>query len=251
MTEISNQSDPKRNHAQVFDDVLEDSEDEHGEEAEDSFPVDNMISTVSDGHQFLFDMGTLSLVSDRDRRETGSIAATDLASSMGSVMLRYHDAFLKDIVFFKDMSRGWSIKFEKSTVQEKRSRYAKPRLVIQSLGGVFSCSRLKIGDCFESINGEKVNESTLDPDLVMDHLSECLNEDGFLSVATADKEFGDEVLIQSTIIKPRPDMTCEEMGTCTYGNSEFQLNYSIMFVSHDHMLLSRYESLVLGDSLCS
>mmetsp|Transcript_2650 Transcript_2650/g.3739 ORF Transcript_2650/g.3739 Transcript_2650/m.3739 type:complete len:107 (-) Transcript_2650:169-489(-) len=43
-------------------------------------------------------------------------------------------------------------------------------------------------------------------------MHQCYEDDGYLSVATANKETEYEILIEVTIIKPRSDMTYAEIG---------------------------------------
>ena len=204
----------KSNIQQLPDDLSDSKSSDLSNEAEDSFPVDNSIPNAPLDQQVVVEMDSLAMLSNSYRSGPPSIANTDLASSMGSVIMRLNDAFLKDITFFKTSQElEWSIELEQSEnhpVKQGRSK-SKPRILISNLGGIISLSRIKNGDCLKSINGHKVGPS-LNAELALRRMTQCMEKEGVLSISTANKEFGDDVLVQSTIIKPRPDMTYEEMG---------------------------------------
>lgn len=201
---------------ELADDRSDSKSSDLSNEAEDSFPVDNSVPDVPlGGPQVIVEMDSLAMLSNSYRNGPPSTTNTDLASSMGSVILRLNDAFLKDITFFKTPNDlDWSIQLEQSEddlVAKQRRSKSKPRILVSNLGGVIALSRIKNGDCLKSINGHKVGPS-LNAELALRRMTECMEKKGFLSISTANKEFGDDVLVQSTIIKPRPDMTYEEMG---------------------------------------
>jgi hypothetical protein len=198
----------------LSDDLSDSKSSDLSNEAEDSFPVDNSIPTASLDPQVIVEMDSLAMLSNSYRNGPPSIANTDLASSMGSVILRLNDAFLKDITFFKTTEDlDWSIQLEQSQdyIGKQARSKSKPRILVSNLGGVICLSRIKNGDCLKSINGHKVGPS-LNAELAFQRMTQSMEKEGVLSIATANKEFGDDVLVQSTIIKPRPDMTYEEMG---------------------------------------
>ena len=187
------------------------------EEGEDVFPLEN---GGSEAPGLLLDPGSLTMV-DRDthsrfaRNGPPSIATTQLASEVGSTVGAQKDAFLKSITFKRDepsSTLSWGITFS-DPVAARRGKFGqkKNRLYVHSIEGVLTSSRILEGDYLKSINGRKIGPSMNGPRAV-ERMKEVLENDGYLSITTANKELGDDILVQATIIKPRPNMTYEELG---------------------------------------
>lgn len=184
------------------------------EEAEDTFPTDGPTTpgpTVGDG--FVLDM---AMVTNAARPGPPSVATTELASAVGSVVGKSKDAFLKSVTFYEESGTGsWGIKLNEGEEQVKGMAFGtrkKPRLYVDSVAGIFSLSRIQQGDYLRSINGRKVGPS-LNPERALERMASGLQNDGYITIETANKEIGDDILIQATIIKPDADMTYEDMGS--------------------------------------
>mmetsp|Transcript_1860 Transcript_1860/g.2696 ORF Transcript_1860/g.2696 Transcript_1860/m.2696 type:complete len:256 (-) Transcript_1860:335-1102(-) len=153
----------------------------------------------------VFDRESLAIVDD------GSIAPTELASMVGSVVGQPHNPYLKCIAFLKDEPEtdiGWDMTF---TDPDRHNRKDKQKLYVENVEGLFAMSKIEPGDYLKSINGRKCGPS-LNGERALERMQKCYETEGFLSVATANKETGDDILIEVTIIKPRSNMTYEEMG---------------------------------------
>jgi hypothetical protein len=154
-----------------------------------------------------------------------SVAATELASAVGSVVGAPRDAFLKSITFLKDqelpetmntsMGRSWGIKFANAndpiTGTLARSNKRQQKLYVDSVEGLFTLSQIQEGDYIKSINHKRCGPS-LNAERALERMNQCLEQEGFLSVAVENKELGDDILVQATIIKPKPNMTYEDLG---------------------------------------
>ena len=150
-----------------------------------------------------------------------STLATALASEVNSVMHDPKDAFLRSITFYKDQPED-SVDNWELTLLDPPSRPGRrlgrassfsrktPKLIVESVGGIVALSSIREGDELKSINGRKIGPS-YNADRAMLLMDECLENEGFLSIAVGNDE-GDDILVQVTVIKPRPDMTYEEMG---------------------------------------
>jgi len=146
-----------------------------------------------------------------------STLATALASEINSVMHGPKDAFLRSVTFYKDRPEdnvdNWSLTLldPPSRPARRFGRGRKPaRLIVGSVGGVVTLSSIREGDDLKSINGRKIGPS-YNADRAMLLMDECLEEEGFLSIAVGNDE-GEDILIQVTVIKPCPHMKYEEMG---------------------------------------
>ena len=60
------------------------------------------------------------------------------------------------------------------------------------------------------VNGKKIGFS-YNAARAMKLIEDSVQRDGFLCLETGN-EAGEDILVQATLIKPRPDMTCAEMG---------------------------------------
>ena len=184
-------------------------------EVEDTFPTSSGPTVpgpiVGDG--FVLDM---SMITNQARPGPPSVATTELASAVGSVVGKSKDAFLKSVTFYIESGTGsWGINLNQGQETVKGrivGNRIKPRLYVDSVAGIFSLSRIQQGDYLRSINGRKVGPS-LNPERALERMTNSLKGDGYLTIETANKEIGDDILIQATIIKPNPDLTYEDMGS--------------------------------------
>lgn len=194
-------------------------EEDVSEEEADLFPSgeDNF---PSEGGGFVLDAQSLAFVGrDTANARSGppSIATTLLASEVGSTVGEQRDAFLKSFLFYRDEPSPtieWGIELsEQGSVEKGRSIFGrkKNRIYVKGVSGVLTTSQIQQGDYLKSINNRKIGPSMNGP-RAMERMKECLESDGYLSISTANKELGDDILIHVTVIKPRPDMTYEEMG---------------------------------------
>lgn len=156
-------------------------------------------------------------------RGPASVTATELATDVGSVVGPPRDPFLKSITFLKesldhdDQTLGVFLRQGLDTTSPgKKGLFvlggSKAKLYVSSVTGMFALSGIQPGDYLKSINGKTVGPS-MNPDRAMSRMAHCLDREGYLSVAVKNKEEGvDDILIQATIIKPRPNMTYTELG---------------------------------------
>eukprot|EP00978_Attheya_sp_CCMP212_P006183 scaffold13957_cov54-Attheya_sp.AAC.1 len=136
----------------------------------------------------------------------GSVATTQLASEVGSVVGTPADAFLRSITFFKDQpDMEWGIQIADPLVQSKTTK-----LMIQSVEGSVALSRIQPGDYLKTVNGKRIGPS-YNAERAMDLMKDCLARDKVLSVEVGNKS-GKDTLVQATILKPDPDMTYEDLG---------------------------------------
>ena len=90
----------------------------------------------------------------------------------------------------------------------KKSKIKGP--IVQSVSGILGQSKINEGDVLKSVNGKKIGFSyNAASALVFMH--QRFQEDGVLSITDGNK-YGNDKLIEVTIIKPKAKMTCEEMG---------------------------------------
>lgn len=182
--------------------------------------MDAHISDIEDeegGDEFtqepivLLDRDSLARIGRDRRRGAPSVASTDVASTIGSVVGPPRDACRKSITFYNNDSLQWGITFGVADYHKKRFLKKKKhvtKLYVESLSGCFEYSKLHEGDFLASINDKP---APLDPDLAIEEMGTALRNDGYLSLSVENPE-GSDVLMQSTVIKPRPNMTYEEMG---------------------------------------
>ena len=90
----------------------------------------------------------------------------------------------------------------------KKSKVKGP--IIQSVSGIIGQSKIQEGDVLKSVNGKKLGPS-YDAASSLEFMHQRFQEDGVLSIAVGNK-YGNDKLIEVTIIKPKAKMTCEEMG---------------------------------------
>ena len=149
-----------------------------------------------------------------------SVATTELASAVGSVVGESKRPYLKSITFYKDQPEGieWDIQMSDSSAEGSQGRRgflrftSKPKLYITGVGGILSLSKLMEGDTLKSINGRRIGAS-YNAAIAFDRMHSVYEQEGVLSIATGNKDEGvDDILIEATIIKPRPNMTYEQLG---------------------------------------
>ncbi|CAB9511345.1 expressed unknown protein [Seminavis robusta] len=189
----------------------------HEEESEDAFPDSGNSSRP------LFD---LSLIqgNTRSSRNGGpaSVATTaDLASEVGSVMMNAKEAFMKSFTFrlqedatIDSINWGFGITLGPPKTTKKGFLRNNSRIPITSIdeNSIFALSRIREGDYLKSINGRQIGPS-FTPERALSKMKESLEKDGYLCVATKNREEGsDDILVHATVIKPSPDMTLEDLG---------------------------------------
>jgi hypothetical protein len=172
------------------------------EEAEDSFPV-------TDDAPLVIDRQSMDRIARASRPGPTSVTTTELASSVGSVVGRSKDAFLKSITFYKDRPEmGWGIRFADPTSTSRR----KQKLYVERIEGSLALSRILPQDYLKTINGKKVGPS-FNAARALERMEHCFENEGVLSVVTANKDLNaDDILVHATILKPRPSMTYEQLG---------------------------------------
>lgn len=179
---------------------ISDIEDE--EEGDDGFAEEPAL---------LLDRDSLARLARDRRRGPPSIASTDLASTVGSVVGPARDACRKSITFYNNDALEWDITFGEITYQKKRwlkKNKTLSKLYVQTISGCFAHSKLHEGDFLATINDKS---APANPDLAVEEMHKALRKDGYLSVSVENPE-GADTLLQATVIKPRPNMTYEEMG---------------------------------------
>lgn len=142
-----------------------------------------------------------------------SVATTDIASDVGSILGAPKEAFLKSFTFYKsseedDLPLGILLS---DSVTSGRFR-KKSCLYIQSVTGKFAHSRIVEGDYLNSINGKRLGAS-YNSERAMKLMENSLKNDGYLIITTKNNaNHTDDILVHATIIKPRPDMTFQKTG---------------------------------------
>lgn len=86
--------------------------------------------------------------------------------------------------------------------------------IIETMSGVIAESKLQISDRIKSVNGKKIGFS-YNAKRAMQLIETSAKRDGRLCLEVGN-ESGEDILVQATLIKPRPDMTCEAMGLTTW-----------------------------------
>ncbi|CAJ1942028.1 unnamed protein product [Cylindrotheca closterium] len=135
-----------------------------------------------------------------------SIATTALASEAGTTLEAPRDAFLRSVTFIIDENTEWGVTLKDPPQKTKGSR--KPR--IESMSGVIAESKLQVGDRIKSVNGRKIGFS-YNASRAMKLIESSAERDGRLCLEVGN-ESGEDILVQATLIKPRPEMTCAELG---------------------------------------
>jgi hypothetical protein len=181
-------------------------EDADAEEADD-FPA------ATGGGMVILDRESMNMIVARGRSGPPSVATTVLASAVGSVVGPHREAFLTSFTFYKDQPEMvWDLKLidDAPTISRRFLRRQKSKVMVESIEGSFCLSQIKQGDNLMSINQKNIGPS-LNAERALERMHNCLKEEGVLSVAVGNSE-GDDILVQATIIKPRPDMTCKQLG---------------------------------------
>ncbi|KAL3797263.1 hypothetical protein HJC23_004555 [Cyclotella cryptica] len=90
--------------------------------------------------------------------------------------------------------------------------FKKPKqLIVHDFEGLIEFSSLRQGDSLVSINKRRISAEEYSADEAMQYMRTCLENDGVLFVTTENPE-GKDILINITIIKPKPEMTYQDLG---------------------------------------
>eukprot|EP00957_Ditylum_brightwellii_P096714 7365883-Ditylum_brightwellii.AAC.1 len=148
---------------------------------------------------------------------------TALASEVGSVMRKPADAFLRSYTFSCNdpgEKKDWSIvladpprlnnRLYRSPKIVSLGRSSKRRVYIDNLSGSAARSCLQVGDVIKSINGKRIGPS-YSAQRTEQLMADLIAEEGLISVVCGN-DGGNDVLIQATVLKPKSDMTYEDMG---------------------------------------
>lgn len=175
---------------------------------EDTFPADGPIQTTN-----LANIASIPRGPAGPGSEAPSVATTALASAVGSYVGDARDAFLRSFTFADgEPGLDWNLTLSDPPVAVKRRK--KSSLLIDEVGGSVGLSRIQTGDQLVSINGKKIGPS-YNAEAAMRYMDQCLKEQGLLSVAVGNP-VGEDILIQATVLKPKPEMTYEEMGVTVW-----------------------------------
>jgi hypothetical protein len=124
------------------------------------------------------------------------------------------DAFSRSVTFFKKMEeteKDWSLVLVDSSRSKKKRDQ---KIVVHSIEGRLTLSKIQEGDELKKVNGKRIGPS-YNAERAMALIDEKWEEEGWLSIAVGNEE-GDDVLVQATIIKPKPTMTAENMGLAVW-----------------------------------
>ena len=125
-------------------------------------------------------------------------------------MRRPADAFSRSVTFFQkkgETEKDWNLILMDSSRSKKKKDQT---IVVQSIEGRLTLSKIQEGDRLKRVNGKRIGPS-YNAERAMALIDEKWEEEGWLSIAVGNEE-GDDVLVQATIIKPKPTMTAEDMG---------------------------------------
>ena len=272
------------------------SNSESDDEAYDNF------QTNTGGNSFLFDPASIAHVSataeatpthrTRGRRNrplfssgasrgSRSAATTQLASDVGSTVVRAHIPFLKSFTFFDpkiycrkaegddaggeqvdeidesanedsrlnttnennnnddneedditvevDSLQHWDIqlqdpppidphkkkslldKLQQSKLGSKLNLHRKPHITITNFDGLLEYSSVQSGDSLLSINQQEIDPELTSAQQARQFMDECIEREGVLNIVTENTS-GDDIFIHVTVIKPKRDMTYDELG---------------------------------------
>ena len=84
-------------------------------------------------------------------------------------------------------------------------------LIVEDFDGLVEFSSLEPGDRLVSINKKKIVPEEYSAEEAEAFMQDCLEKQGVLHVTT-ENPYGDDIIINVTIIKPRPDMSYEEVS---------------------------------------
>jgi hypothetical protein len=178
---------------------------------------------------------------DNDSFHAPSVDTTYLASSVGSVVGPTRTAFLRSVTFLKDEPDDlrWDISFTDGDADAdnnntwlegggggRNNRQKKKKknkmdfgllrrcksVTVASISGHLTLSKIQVGDVVT-----KINHKTIGPSYNAERVSQCLQRQvqdtssDIISIQTGN-ENGMDTIVQVTIIKPRPDMTAQELG---------------------------------------
>lgn len=139
-----------------------------------------------------------------------STTATALASDVGSVVRRPADAFSRSVTLFKKKGsdeKDWNIMLVDYTDPKKKKV---TKIIVASMDGRLTLSKIQEGDILKKVNAKRIGPSYT-AERVMALINEKWQQEGWVSIAVGNEE-GDDVLVQATILKPKPTMSAQDMG---------------------------------------
>ncbi|EJK46766.1 hypothetical protein THAOC_34548 [Thalassiosira oceanica] len=155
-----------------------------------------------------------------DDGEGGSGDGSDGAEENDKRSCDDHEADDDATFEVNDMSH-WDITLRDPTAEEllggrrgvinRLKKNKGPRLVVEDYEGLVEFSSVQSGDRLVSINKKKIKPEEYSADGAMVYMRSCLEDDGVLNVTTEDPH-GQDILINVTVIKPRPAMSYEDLG---------------------------------------
>jgi len=203
---------------QRFDDDNDSDDELDNEEQDDTFDVaavtvpptttttaGSSSSAVTTGGGGGFVLTGLDILR-RDRPITErSVGATEVASSIGSVVGPARDACLKSMTFYKSDDIEWDVvlsptPINDSKVKRRWLRGPKPRFYIAEMHGILTESKLLPGDYIKSVNGRRLSP-LLPPDQAVQQMRTWYDKDGYLSIVAATND-GDDIVVEATIVIP-------------------------------------------------
>lgn len=110
-----------------------------------------------------------------------------------------------------DVKRGVLRQFKQSKIGAAFKLNESPRFIVSDFDGLMEYSHMQSGDRLLSINKRTVDPRVTTARAARDCMTECMETEGVLNVVT-ENPGGDDILINVTIIKPRRDMTYDELG---------------------------------------
>lgn len=126
--------------------------------------------------------------------------------------LTHWDIKLKDPTVEDNGNRkGGLVRKLSGNLKEKMGKSKKPQLVVVDFDGLVEFSSLEPGDKLVAINKRKIEADEFTAEQAYSYMKDCLETEGVLNVTTENPN-GDDIVVNVTVIKPRPDMTYEDLG---------------------------------------
>ena len=98
-----------------------------------------------------------------------------------------------------------------SKVSDSIRKSNQPALIVENFDGLVEFSSLEAGDRLVSINKKKIKPEEYTAEQAMAYMRQCLDEEGVLFVTTENPN-GSDIILNVTVIKPKPQMTYEDLG---------------------------------------
>jgi len=98
-----------------------------------------------------------------------------------------------------------------SKVSDSIRKNNQPALIVENFDGLVEFSSLEAGDRLVSINKKKIQPEEYTAEQAMAYMKQCLEEEGVLFVTT-ENPLGTDIILNVTVIKPKPQMTYEDLG---------------------------------------